>query len=202
MINLLTPSSIKHVLIVDDEPHIREMLSRAVREMGFEAIEARSAEHATKLLADGATSPLIILLDLNLPGMDGLEFMRQLRSRDQRSQIIVLTGFGSIEAAQVAIRHDTVDFLTKPCPLEELERALARAQQRAAAGMLSHDCGTESPPCDADDPGIVPLKELEHRHILAALDRRHGNRAAAAADLGISERTLYYHLARYSTEAS
>jgi len=187
------------ILVVEDELRMREMLLRAVHEMGFCVTGVATAELALKLL-ELPDVPNIIVLDLNLPGMDGLEFMQRARTRCPHAAIIVLTGFGSLEAAKTAIRHDAVDFLTKPCRLDELEKALSRAQLRIRApgalppasehvvearkAMTTEHCGT--------------LEDVEKEQILAALERHNGNRGATAAELGISERTLYYRLARYA----
>jgi DNA-binding NtrC family response regulator len=187
------------VLIVEDEPRMREMLQRASAEMGFESASAGSAEQALRILDRPQTAeqpPDIVLLDLNLPGMGGLELLDQLRQRLPSAAVIVLTGFGSLDAAKVAIRHGVVDFLTKPCRLDELEAALARARERHR----------QAPPQDVPAPTstlaapapTTTLEELERLHIEAALDRHDGNRSAAAAALGISERTLYYRLSRYA----
>jgi DNA-binding NtrC family response regulator len=178
------------VLVVDDEQRLREMLIRHMTEIGYRAIGARSAEQATRLLD---TEPIdIALLDLNLPGMDGMNLLEQLQAREHKPQVIILTGFGGLEAARQAIRMDVVDFLTKPCPLGELEVALERARRRLAPPEFT------SPPDEPRVPPHATLDELERLHILAALERHHGNRAAVAAELGISERTLYYRLAQYA----
>lgn len=181
------------VLVVDDENRLRDVLLRSAQEMGFEPLGARSAEQAQRILDE--TPVDILLLDLNLPGLNGMELFERLRDREARPQVIILTGFGSLEAARRAIRLDVVDFLTKPCSLDELETALDRARRRLSAGP------TLSPPDEPQLPPRATLEDLERAHILAALDRHDGNRAAAAAELGISERTLYYRLARYATDA-
>jgi DNA-binding NtrC family response regulator len=186
------------LLIVEDDPRMREMLIRATSEAGFHPATARSAEQAMKIC--DVAAPQIVLLDLNLPGMDGMEFLRNLRSHSPTTQVIVLTGFGSLDAAKAAIRYDVADFLTKPCRLEDLEIALARAQVRLprAEPLVVH--AEEPPQSRQDAPEAVSLQQLEQQHIRAALDRNKGNRAAAAAELGISERTLYYRLARYQRQ--
>jgi DNA-binding NtrC family response regulator len=178
---------------------MREMLLRAVQEMGFAASGVGTAELALKAL-DQPDAPQIILMDLNLPGMDGLEFMQRARARCPQAAMIVLTGFGSLEAAKMAIRYDAVDFLTKPCRLDELETALARAQLRIRSAVplpAAIEHVAETPEVFTTD-GIGTLEDVEREQILAALERHDGNRAATAAELGISERTLYYRLARYS----
>jgi DNA-binding NtrC family response regulator len=185
------PTGLLRVLIVDDEPRLRDMLSRSTAEMGFAPATARSAEQARRLLESEPVD--ILLLDLNLPGQDGMDLLEQLRSMPSCPQVIILTGFGSLEAAKRAIRLDVVDFLTKPCSLDDLEIALNRARQRLRESVL--------PRIDPDpEPQVEPtatLEDLERVHILAALDRNHGNRAATAVELGISERTLYYRLSQY-----
>jgi two-component system NtrC family response regulator/two-component system response regulator AtoC len=189
------------VLIVEDELRLREMLHRSATEMGFACCAAASAEQALRFLSTQELD--ILLLDLNLPGMGGLELLEHCRRRWPQVQAIILTGFGNLEAAKRAIRLDASDFLTKPCRLEELEIALARAQSRRRQLLSAEElrpreeAGSESV---ADRP--LTLEELEKRHILAALDRNGGNRAATAAELGISERTLYYRLGRYQRSGS
>lgn len=178
------------VLIVDDEDRLRDMLTRSTREFGFTPLAARSAEQALKILDQEPAD--IILLDLNLPGMDGMQLLERIQTLNPRPQVIVLTGFGSLEAARQAIRMDVVDFLTKPCALGELEIALDRASRRLRVDPAI------APPDELQIPPSATLDELERAHILAALDRHHGNRAAVAAELGISERTLYYRLAQYA----
>ena len=191
----------RRVLIVDDEPRLRDMLTRSTREMGYEPVSARSAEQASKVLEQETFDAMI--LDLNLPGMNGIEFLPHVRSRWPELQVIILTGYGDLEAARKAIRLDAVDFLTKPCLLDELEVALSRAQQRRRTLHQLAIRATDGFDESSKDPvtAIPPtLEQLEERHIVAALERNQGNRAATAAELGISERTLYYRLGQYARE--
>ncbi len=192
------PVTSARVLVVEDEPRMREMLERALGEMGFSSTSVGSAEQALRVLTGGGTGslPHIVLLDLNLPGMGGLELLQQLRERLPTAAAVVLTGFGSLDAAKLAIRHDVVDFLTKPCRLDELEVAMARAAQRVAQPLLEERARASAELIPPVVPPAATLEELEWFHIQSALDRHDGNRAAAAAELGISERTLYYRLAR------
>src|SRR4051812_28000698 len=117
-----------HVLVVEDEPRMRELLLRVLGGWGFDASVARSAEEASKVAE--ARPPDVVVLDLNLPGEGGIAWFRRLRERHAKVQGIVLTGFASIEAAKEAIHLDVVEFLTKPCHLGELEQALDRALRR------------------------------------------------------------------------
>jgi DNA-binding NtrC family response regulator len=182
------------VLVVEDESRLRDLLQRALTGWGFEAAAARSGEEAVRL---NDSQPFdIVILDLNLPGVDGLDTLRRLRERSADLQAIILTGFASIDAAKQAVHLDVVEFLTKPCHLGELEQALDRALRRMAPNA----------PAILDQPDLPPpsagmtLGEVERQHILAALQRNNGNRTATATELGISRRTLYYKLDEYQKQ--
>ncbi|HSZ58198.1 MAG TPA: response regulator [Tepidisphaeraceae bacterium] len=182
------------VLVVEDEPRLRELLTRALSGWGFATSVARSGEEAIRLTESQPVD--IAILDLNLPGKDGLETLRRLRERMPNLQAIVLTGFASIESARQAVHLDVVEFLTKPCHLGELEQALDRALRRIAP----------TPPAVLDKPDLPPptagmtLDEVERQHILRALHEHDGNRTATATALGISRRTLYYKLEEYQRQ--
>jgi DNA-binding NtrC family response regulator len=185
------------VLIVDDEARLRELLLDVIPDMGFPAIAARSAEEAKRLME---TDPCdILLLDLRLPLMCGMDFFEYVRVRWPGAQVIILTGFGDIEAARKAIHLDVVDFLSKPCHLQDLEVALNRARERVCnrppISPLAHDGKTAA--LLLTDANNATLAESEKRQILAALARNDGNRTAAATELGISRRKLHYRLNEY-----
>jgi DNA-binding NtrC family response regulator len=183
------------VLVVEDETRLRDLLLRAVTGWGFEAAAARSGEEALRL--NDAQLFDIAILDLNLPGMDGLETLARLREKSTALQAIVLTGFASIDAARQAVHLDVVEFLTKPCHLGELEQALDRALRRMApTAPAVLDMTPDLPPPSAG----MTLDEVERQHILIALRRNNGNRTATAQELGISRRTLYYKLEEYQKQ--
>ena len=186
------------VLIVEDEARLRDVLLTSVSELGYSASGARSGEEASRMMADDPRD--IVVLDLHLPGMDGLEFFELIRQRWPKTQVIILTGLGDLEAAQHAVRLDVVDFLTKPASLGDLELALNRAWRRHNDSMrldlLDDDSKGSAVPPDGVD-AQASLRDLEREHILAVIERHRGNRTAAAAELGISVRTLYYRLAEY-----
>ncbi len=203
----------RHVLIVDDEPRLRQMLERAVREMEFFPHVAESAESAQRVIEEHACD--IAVLDVNLPGMDGMTFFGKLRERCPDVQVVILTGYGDLETAKRAIHLDVVDFLTKPCSLADLEAALGRALKRrldaAKPKPLPELPSSMRGPVEDDDmpapvgdapaapetrPGMS-LPDVEREHIIATLRRHGGNRSGAAKELGISVRTLYYRLATY-----
>ena len=190
------PKSDPRVLIVEDEPRMRELLLRAVTGWGFDAHAARSGEEALRAAVEHP--PHIALLDLDLPGIGGLETFQRLREKHPDLQGIVLTGFGSLESAKKAIHLDVVEFLTKPAPLGDLEHALDRAIRRLAPALPTAPIIPDTAASDPE-PGQT-LAEVERRHILETLNRNNGNRTATAQELGISRRTLYYKLAEYQKD--
>lgn len=184
------PVAVVRVLVVEDEKSLRELLIRAAGEWGFSATPASSGELAARL---NEAEPFdIAILDLCLPGMDGIETLARLRHQSPNIQGIILTGSATVPAAKAAIHLGVVEFLTKPCNRGELERALERARRRVAnpAPLIGRDDAEEQPP-GASWEGV------ERQHILAAIDRNAGDRALTAHELGISRKTLYNKLKQY-----
>lgn len=198
------PTEAREILIVEDEARLREMLCRAVREMGFNPTAVGSAEAALRSLEHHPCD--IVILDLNLPGMHGMDMLEQLRRQEPDVQVIVLTGFGDLDAAKRAIHLDVVEFLTKPCALGSLEQAIDRARRRRFK-MMQPDLPLPDeeplqfvPPQPQPGSGGLSLEEMEQRHILAVLEKNRGNRSTTAAELGISLRKLYYRLGQYQKQ--
>jgi DNA-binding NtrC family response regulator len=182
------------LLVVEDETRLRDLLRDVARDMGFETAGVRSAEEALRLLN---TEPKhLLIVDLNLPGIGGIDFIEQAKARWPETQMIILTGFGTLETARRAIHLDVVEFLTKPSPLSEVERALDRARRRIdeiRARQLPTPTNPEPPPT-SDQP---TLADQERQIILTALQRNNGNRTQTALALGISRRTLHSRLQQY-----
>ena len=188
------------VLIVEDEPRMRDMLLRALPEMGFEPVAVGSAEAALRVMREAPAGA--ILLDLHLPGMDGMTFFEQVTEKWPDVRVVIMTGYGDLDAARRAIHLDVVDFLTKPCTLGDIETALGRARGDRLAPR-SPPPPPEPPEPTADHAaGPRPLHDLEREHIEQALDRHDGNRSAAAEELGISVRTLYYRVSNWRDGSS
>jgi DNA-binding NtrC family response regulator len=190
---LMTQPPDVRILVVDDENRLRDVLTRAIASWGFQVTGARSAEEALRLMH--ASRFDVSILDLNLPVMGGIELFEKFRSLYCDHQVIILTGFGNLEAARASIRLDVVDFLEKPCPLGELEKSLHRATQRVVRPMPQTLEQIPDEPVSAE-PGQT-LQDVERDHILSSLRRHDGNRTATALELGISRRTLQYKLSEY-----
>ena len=118
------------ILLVDDDPAFRHVMSGELRRLGHQVATAGSGEEA--VASFNGHQPEIVLLDLRLPGMDGLSALKAMRTRNPSIEVIVLTGHGSIDSAIECIRQGAFDYVTKPCPLDEIQIRVERAiEQRA-----------------------------------------------------------------------
>ena len=111
------------VLVVDDEEKLRRVVELQLKSAGFEVEQAGSAEEALRL-ADRAQ---VILTDLRLPGISGLELLAHLRRQDFHTPVIVMTAYGSIETAVDAMKAGAADFLPKPFSLDHLMTVVNKA---------------------------------------------------------------------------
>ncbi len=111
------------ILVVEDEDKLRRVIELQLQSAGFEVEQAASAEQALRL-ADRAD---LILTDLRLPGIDGLELLARLRRQNLQTPVIVMTAFGTIEAAVEAMKAGAADFLLKPFSLDHLMAVIGKA---------------------------------------------------------------------------
>ncbi len=115
------------VAAIDDEPEICWLITRILEEAGYEAFIADNGRDGLALIRQ--EHPDLVLLDLRLPGMDGLEILRRLREFDRDLMVIILSAFESFEAAVQAMKLGSYDFLTKPINVEEMKITLKNALQ-------------------------------------------------------------------------
>jgi len=116
------------VLLVDDEEGIRKMLGLSLMESGYDVQVASCGEEALAFFEKDP--PPIVLTDIKMPGMDGLELLRTIKQRFPDTEVIVITGHGDMELAVKSLQYDASDFITKPVRDEALEVALRRAKER------------------------------------------------------------------------
>ncbi len=116
------------VLIVDDEPSIRLMFRTALQSAGYETAEA--GDGATALARARELSPAVMLLDLKMPGMDGMETLRQMRAAGDDTVVVIVTAHGSIPDAVAAMKLGSVDFLSKPITPHELRKVVSEVIAR------------------------------------------------------------------------
>jgi DNA-binding NtrC family response regulator len=116
------------ILVVEDGDALRRGIVTALREGWSEVDEEANGERAVARLRDAATLPYdVVVTDLRLAGADGLQVLRAARERDERTSVLLMTAYGSIETAVEAMRLGAFDFVQKPFDLEQLEARVARA---------------------------------------------------------------------------
>jgi len=118
------------LLLVDDDAAFRTVMAAELSRSGYDVRTAASGEEALAVCAQA--EPQVILLDLQMPGISGLEVLKSLRDRHAPGEVVMLTGHGSIDTAIEAIRIGAFDYVSKPCPLDELEIRIQRALERRA----------------------------------------------------------------------
>jgi len=114
------------VLIIDDEPHIRQMMRLTLESSGDSVEEAGSGEEGLRIFGDGRTHDVVIL-DQKMPGIDGLGTLKRLKDRVPDARVLMVTAFASVELAVDAMKLGAADFLRKPMTPETLRGAVAAA---------------------------------------------------------------------------
>jgi len=120
------------ILIVDDEAQIRASVSGVLADEGFRVLEADNGR--TALAAIAAEQPRLVLLDIWMPEIDGIELLRQIQERHPGTRVIVISGHGNIETAVRATQLGAVDFIEKPFSLDRLLERVARALGASVPG--------------------------------------------------------------------
>ncbi len=161
------------LLVVDDDGPFRTRLVRAFAERGFAATGAADYEEA--LAAARLESPEYAVVDLRLPGGSGLDLVRELKSLDGATNVLVLTGYGSIATAVQSVRLGATGYLTKPVDADQILSAFEPAEG----------------PATGTPPGAVqPLARVEWEHIQRVLADCDNNISQAARLLGLHRRSL------------
>ncbi len=123
-----SPITAGRILVVDDHAAARESVADVLRHAGYEVECSASAVEALPIL--GRKRFDVVVTDLQMPGMDGLEFIRQMSQRRLRVQVLMITAHATISSAVEAMRHGAFDYLEKPFDVIQLEALVARAIER------------------------------------------------------------------------
>ena len=116
------------VLLVDDEPEFLEVLSERMRARDIEVTTAATAQEALEKVGNDNFDAII--LDLMMPGMDGIDALKAIKDKIPEAQIILLTGHATVEKGVEAMKLGATDFLEKPADLNELTEKIKQAQAR------------------------------------------------------------------------
>jgi len=116
------------ILLVDDEEGIRKVLSIALSDMGYSVLTAANGRAALRIFKK--VRPPIVLTDIKMPEMDGIELLRRIKQEDPETEVIMITGHGDMDLAIKSVKYEATDFVTKPINDEALDIALNRARER------------------------------------------------------------------------
>ena len=126
------------VLLVDDDATFRQVMANELTHLGYQIEAVGTGEEAVRRIA--TSEPDVVLLDLRLPGMSGLDVLKSIHASAPATEVVMLTGHGSIDTAIESIRIGAFDYVVKPCPLDELhiriQRAIERRSLRQRANLL------------------------------------------------------------------
>ena len=170
----------KSLLIVDDDNPFRERLSRAMEKKGFKVTQAEGVKNGINSLRE--RKPAFAVIDLRLGDGNGLEVVKELQNQNNKSRIVMLTGYGNIPTAVAAIKEGAIDYLAKPADADDVEKALLADPNRKAP-----------PP---ENPMSADRVKWEHIHRVFELCNR--NVSETARRLKMHRRTLQRILSKRS----
>lgn len=110
------------VLVVDDQFGIRVLLQEVLEREGYQTFLAHNGATALDIVEE--ENPDLVLLDMKIPGMDGLEILRNLRKRDRQTKVIMMTAYGELDLIQEAMEMGALSHFTKPFDIDELRHAV------------------------------------------------------------------------------
>ena len=188
MTSLTTTSAIPEarVLVVDDETHVRSALARSLTLTGYYADEAASGTHALQMLERAPYDAMV--LDIRMPGMDGVEVMSRACRLYPDLCIIILTGHAALESAIAAVKSHAADYLLKPASVRDIaaaiDRALQQRTQKEQAQMPTLERFLRA--------GPVTLDQEKHLAIVAT-----GDAGSLIVELTASESALLAQMMRH-----
>ena len=116
------------LLLVDDEEGIRKVLGISLSDIGYEVLTAENGEEALEIFR--RENPPIVLTDIKMPVMDGIELLRKIKDENPDTEVIMITGHGDMDLAIKSLKYRAIDFVTKPVNDDILEIALGRAHEK------------------------------------------------------------------------
>ena len=118
----------KTLLLVDDEKDICEVLDITLSDLGYQVYTASNGEEGLRTFRD--VNPPIVLTDIRMPGIDGIELLKKIKEENPDTEVIMITGHGDMDLAIKSIKLEATDFITKPINDDIMEIALKRAHER------------------------------------------------------------------------
>ncbi len=190
------------ILVVDDEPAARLSLAELLSLEGYEVAAAASGEEALDLLADSLFD--LAILDLKMPGMDGLEVVKVLQERTPDTVIILLTAHGTLETAVQAMRQGAHDYLLKPANVNEimasvkagLDKHRRELRRRELLSLMQHTLAaiTEETTMSSTEPPVASDRFLQVREVLVDQQKHLATFRGTPLDLTPTEFKLLVYL--------
>lgn len=118
----------KTILLVDDEPDIREVLSLSLTDFGYQVHAAENGDQALRIFRD--VQPPVVLTDIKMPGMDGIQLLQKVKHENPETEVIMITGHGDMDLAIRSLKYEATDFIVKPINVDVLEMALQRTREK------------------------------------------------------------------------
>jgi FixJ family two-component response regulator len=171
------------IAIVDDDPSVRRGLERLIRSLGWKAETFASAQEF--LAHPRADAPGCLVLDLQLPGLSGLDLQKQMAEVGLETPIVFLTGHGSIPASVQAMKAGAIEFLTKPFDEQDLLRAIQEAIERDRRTRQQH---ADTRELRERYESLTAREEEVMRQVVSGLLNKQ-----IAGDLKIAEDTVKFH---------
>ena len=168
-----TPADGATLLLVDDDRTFCQVLAQALEHRGYSVACAYDGHSALHLIHELA--PEFAVVDLRLPDMSGLKVVERLKTADEHTNIICLTGYGSIATAIEAIKLGATYYLTKPANADQIVAAFGNTGPNSATVTTEH---------------LLSVDQLEWEHIQGVLTRYDGNISATSRALNMHRRTL------------
>ncbi len=116
------------ILLVDDEEGIRKVLGISLADSGYLVFTAENGDEALRIFRQ--EQPAIVLSDIKMPGMDGIELLKKIKRENPDTEVILITGHGDMELAIKSLKYEAADFITKPISDDDLERALQKSREK------------------------------------------------------------------------
>jgi two-component system response regulator RegA len=168
-----TPNSRPSLLLADDDRTFCQVLAKALEARGFAVETAHDGKSALRLIDEMA--PEYAVFDLRLPDMSGLKLVERLKAVDAHTNIVCLTGYGSIATAIEAIKLGATHYLTKPANADQVVEAFGHKEPNPAIDTADHH---------------LSVGRLEWEHIQGVLTQHDGNISATSRALNMHRRTL------------
>lgn len=160
------------ILLLDDDAAVLGPLNEVVTELGYETHATTDPFEALAFVESAA--PALVVTDLKMPGMDGLEVLKKIKDRNSSTQVVVISGHGSIDDAVAAMKRGAYDFISKPFNVSEIENTVCRALEKASLLVenerLKASLESIQMPALAESRSVAFREVLENAALAAASD--------------------------------